>query len=200
MSSSPAVLVPGRLAVLSAKAPGPADTAGAGLLEALSQVPDPRDRRGVRYGLVAVLAAAVCATLAGARSYSAIAEWVHDAAPQQRAALGLHGQVPDLVTIWRVLTAVDPAALVLHDGERGPVLPGGGGRGPLHRVRRRQPLLLRPCGRLLVRLTRRACTGVQTAGRDSSATGRDARSAHRADSAKTARQVDARWPGEPSWV
>jgi predicted transposase YbfD/YdcC len=28
--------------------------------------------------LVAVLAAAVCATLAGARSYSAIAEWVHD--------------------------------------------------------------------------------------------------------------------------
>jgi hypothetical protein len=102
---------PGHLAVLSAIAPGPADEAGAGLLEALSQVPDPRDRRGVRYGLAAVLAAAVCATLAGARSYSAIAEWVHDAAPQQRAALGLHGQIPDLVTIWRVLTAVDPAAL-----------------------------------------------------------------------------------------
>ena len=111
MSSSPAVLVPGHLAVLSAIAPGPADAAGAGLLEALSQVPDPRDRRGVRYGLAAVLAAAVCATLAGARSYSAIAEWVHDAAPQQRAALGLHGHVPDLVTIWRVLTTVDPAAL-----------------------------------------------------------------------------------------
>jgi hypothetical protein len=104
-------LVSGHLAVLSAIAPGPADAVRAGLLEALSQVPDPRGRRGVRYDLVAVLAAAVCATLASARSYTAIAEWVHDAVPQQRAALGLHGQVPDLVTIWRVLTAVDPAAL-----------------------------------------------------------------------------------------
>jgi hypothetical protein len=62
----------------------------------------------VRYDLVAVLAAAVCATLAGARSYSAIAKWVHDTAA---GSAGLHGQVPDLVTIWRVLTAVDPAAL-----------------------------------------------------------------------------------------
>ena len=62
MSSSPAGLVSGHLAVLSAIAPGPADAVRAGLLEALSQVMDPRDRRGVRYDLVAVLAAAVCAT------------------------------------------------------------------------------------------------------------------------------------------
>jgi hypothetical protein len=71
MSSSPAGVVSGYLAVLSAIAPGPADAVRAGLLEALSQVPDPRDRRGVRYDLVAVLAAAVRATLAGGRSYSA---------------------------------------------------------------------------------------------------------------------------------
>jgi predicted transposase YbfD/YdcC len=84
---------------------------GAGLLEALSQVPDPRDPRGVRYALVPVLSVAVCATLAGARSYAAIAEWAADAPPRLRAALGLPGPVPDLATIWRILTAVDPAAL-----------------------------------------------------------------------------------------
>jgi predicted transposase YbfD/YdcC len=83
----------------------------AGLLEALAQVPDPRDPRGVRYALVPVLAVAVCATLAGARSFAAIAEWAADAGPGLRAGLGLPGAVPDLVTIWRVLTAVDPAAL-----------------------------------------------------------------------------------------
>ena len=89
-------------------------TAGAvpaGLLDALAQVPDPRDPRGVRYDLVPVLAVAVCATLAGARSFAAIAEWAADAGPELRAGLGLPGAVPDLVTIWRVLTAVDPAAL-----------------------------------------------------------------------------------------
>ena len=60
-----------------------------GLLDALSQVPDPRDPRGVRYAFTSVLAVAVCATLAGARSFSAIAEWAGDAPPQVRAALGL---------------------------------------------------------------------------------------------------------------
>jgi predicted transposase YbfD/YdcC len=49
--------------------------------------------------------------MAGARSFAAIAEWAGDAEPQLRAGLGLRGAVPDLVTIWRVLTAVDPAAL-----------------------------------------------------------------------------------------
>ncbi len=73
----------------------------------MSQIPDPRDRRGVRYGLVPVL---VCATLAGARSYSTIAEWAGDALPELRAALGLPGPVPELATIWPILAAVDPAA------------------------------------------------------------------------------------------
>jgi DDE_Tnp_1-associated len=46
----------------------PADPWGPDLLVALSRVPDPRDSRGVRHRLVTVLAAAVCAVLAGARS------------------------------------------------------------------------------------------------------------------------------------
>ncbi|MFV2019341.1 transposase family protein [Micromonospora sp. LOL_023] len=43
----------------------PADREAYGLLEALARVPDPRDPRGVRYPLASVLAAAVCAVVAG---------------------------------------------------------------------------------------------------------------------------------------
>jgi predicted transposase YbfD/YdcC len=111
VSSSPAALAAGHLVALAGTVPAPADAARPELLEALSQVPDPRDPRGVRYAFVPVLAVAVCATLAGARSYAAISEWASDAPPELRALLGLPGPVPDLVTIWRVLTAVDPAAL-----------------------------------------------------------------------------------------
>jgi hypothetical protein len=111
MSSSLIALSAGQLGLLGRGAPALAGSAPQGLLEALAQVPDPRDRRGIRYGLAPVLGVAVCATLAGARSYAAIAEWAADAPPRLRAGLGLGGAVPDLVTIWRVLTAVDPAAL-----------------------------------------------------------------------------------------
>lgn len=45
------------------------------LLSVLGRVPDPRDPRGVRYPLAGVLAVAVCAVLAGARSFAAIGEW-----------------------------------------------------------------------------------------------------------------------------
>ncbi len=49
-----------------------------GLLHALSAVPDPRDPRGVRYPLCGLLAVAVCAVLAGASSFAAIGDWLHD--------------------------------------------------------------------------------------------------------------------------
>jgi predicted transposase YbfD/YdcC len=111
MSSSPAVLAAGQLGLLGRRGPALAAAAPQELLEALARVPDPRDPRGRRYPLVPVLAIAVCATLAGARSYAAIAEWAADAPPRLRARRGLPGTVPDLVTIGRVLTAVDPAAL-----------------------------------------------------------------------------------------
>jgi DDE_Tnp_1-associated len=42
------------------------------LLELLATVPDPRDPRGVRYPLAGVLAVAVTAVMAGARSFAAI--------------------------------------------------------------------------------------------------------------------------------
>jgi len=46
-----------------------------GLLEALEGVPDPRARRGVRHRLASLLAVAAAATLAGARSFTAIGEY-----------------------------------------------------------------------------------------------------------------------------
>jgi len=110
MSSSPTVLAAGQLALLGRGDRAVAAAAPDGLLDALAQVPDPRDPRGIRYALAPVLAIVVCAMLAGARSYAAIAEWAADAPPRLRARLGLPGTVPDLATIWRVLTAVDPAA------------------------------------------------------------------------------------------
>lgn len=45
------------------------------LLGYLAQITDPRQRRGRRHALGAVLAVAVAAVLAGAKSLAAIGEW-----------------------------------------------------------------------------------------------------------------------------
>lgn len=60
---------------------------------------------------MAVLGLAVCAVLAGARSYLAIAEWAGDLTPTVRARLGLGRRPPCEATIRRVLQAVDAAEL-----------------------------------------------------------------------------------------
>jgi hypothetical protein len=49
-----------------------------GLQQVLSTFPDPRCRRGARYPLVGLLTVAVCAVAAGASSFAAIADWLHD--------------------------------------------------------------------------------------------------------------------------
>ncbi len=59
-----------------------------GLLAVLAKMADPRHRRGVRHRLVAILGLAVCAVLAGARSFTAIAEWAADADAGTLARLG----------------------------------------------------------------------------------------------------------------
>jgi predicted transposase YbfD/YdcC len=112
MSSLPIGVPDGHLATAVAERDSvPADPLAEGLLDALLPVPDPRKRRGRRYGFTAVLATAVCAVLAGARSYAAISEWAADTSRAQREALGLRERAPDLVTIWRIVTAVDPLLL-----------------------------------------------------------------------------------------
>ncbi len=88
------------------------------LLEDLATITDPRHRRGRRHTLGAVLAVAVAAVLAGARSLAAIGEWAADAPGQVLAALGtrrdpLTGawRPPAEATVRRVLARVDPDAL-----------------------------------------------------------------------------------------
>ena len=78
---------------------------------ALGRVPDPRDPRGVRYPIVAILMVVVCAMLAGARSFAAIGEWCADLDATRRTALGFTGSVPGPVTIWRLLVRIDAPAL-----------------------------------------------------------------------------------------
>jgi predicted transposase YbfD/YdcC len=118
LSSSPisaaleqlSVLPAGDRVLLSGQCPG--------LAEYLARVPDPRDPRGVRHSLTSLLMAAVAAVLAGAKSFTAVGEWVADAPPQVLAALGVRRdpltrrfEPPDEATIRRVLEAADADAL-----------------------------------------------------------------------------------------
>jgi predicted transposase YbfD/YdcC len=93
-------------AVVVAGEPVPDD-----LLAALRAVTDPRCRRGVRHQLVAVLGVAVCAVLAGARSYVAIAEWAQDLPLAVRRRLRIERVAPSESAIRRVLQAIDPHLL-----------------------------------------------------------------------------------------
>ena len=79
-----------------------------GLLELITQVPDPRKARGKRHGLAGVLGISLAATLAGARSFVAIAEWAADMAPGVLARLGVTGAVPCESTIRRCLQRLAP--------------------------------------------------------------------------------------------
>jgi hypothetical protein len=99
----------GRRAVATADYPS--------LLAHLAAVPDPRDPRGIRHRLTALLAVAVCAVLSGARSLQAIGEWTADVSVPVLVALGVRAdpwtvpQPPDEATVLRILADVDGGAL-----------------------------------------------------------------------------------------
>jgi predicted transposase YbfD/YdcC len=89
-----------------------------GLLEVLAQVPDPRKKRGQRYGLVFVLAVAACCALAGAKNYRGIGDQAADLPQDLLARLG--GRVrplgrrviaPSEKRIRTLIQAVDAEAL-----------------------------------------------------------------------------------------
>jgi DDE_Tnp_1-associated len=91
------------------------------LLDHLATITDPRQRRGRRHTLGAVLAVAVAAVMAGARSLAAIAEWAADAPGPVLAALGVRRdpltgawRPPAAATVRRVLARVNPDALAGH--------------------------------------------------------------------------------------
>jgi predicted transposase YbfD/YdcC len=89
------------------------------LVAHLAWVPDPRDPRGVRHSLVSLLATAVAATIAGARSLAAIAEWAADpgmpaelleALQVRFDPLSRRFEVPDEATFRDVLERLDASA------------------------------------------------------------------------------------------
>jgi predicted transposase YbfD/YdcC len=83
-----------------------------GLPAALAVLPDPRARRGVRHRLTVVVTAAVCAVVAGYRSYTAIAEWVADLPDGTAELLGIDtARRPSEAMIRRLLQALDPDRL-----------------------------------------------------------------------------------------
>ena len=79
------------------------------LREVLEGVADPRDRRGVRHALTAVLCLAVVGVLAGCRTLGAMREHVADLEPADLGALGLEEgrALPSESTIRRVLQRVN---------------------------------------------------------------------------------------------
>jgi predicted transposase YbfD/YdcC len=88
-----------------------------GLPAALAGLPDPRARRGVRHRLPVVVSAAVCAVVAGYRSYTAIAEWVADAPDTTVRVLDIApDRRPSETMIRRVLQALDPQLLTAAIG------------------------------------------------------------------------------------
>ena len=79
-----------------------------GLFSVLGTITDPRKRRGVRHKVQNVLAIAVCATLAGARSFIAIAEWAAEQSREVMFKLGsTRGKPPSERTVRRVLHAIN---------------------------------------------------------------------------------------------
>ncbi|GAA0903894.1 hypothetical protein Vau01_124680 [Virgisporangium aurantiacum] len=115
MSSSPiAVLLPHAPVTSTEPAALPVAVTAAeqpGLLTVLATVPDPRDPRGVRYPLASMLGVAVCAVLAGAVTFAAIADWVRDLDSPAWARLGFTGRIPVASTVWRLLVRVDAEVL-----------------------------------------------------------------------------------------
>ena len=63
-------------------------------LDVLASVPDPRDARGVRYSVMALLAIAILATAAGMRSYAGFATWARTAPEHVLAELGVRYRRP----------------------------------------------------------------------------------------------------------
>ena len=86
-------------------------------LTVLNAIGDTRKRRGVRHQLAAVVGLALCAVLAGARSFVAIAEWAADADRATLAKLGIWETVPCESTFRRVLQSLDAQALDERLGE-----------------------------------------------------------------------------------
>jgi hypothetical protein len=98
------------------------------LFEVLRPVPDPRQRRGLRHHKQSLLAIVVVATVCGARSLEALAQWVRQCTPAELERLRCRRnprtgrfEPPSEPTLRRFLQRIDAAAV---DAVIGPWLTG----------------------------------------------------------------------------
>ncbi len=95
---------------------------GGDLLGCFASVPDPRDRRGVRHSLAAILAMCTAAVLCGCTSLDDITAWVGSADRGVLAALGCRRNAlgvltpPHPETVTRVFAELGAQALAGHAG------------------------------------------------------------------------------------
>jgi predicted transposase YbfD/YdcC len=81
------------------------------LLDLLTQVPDPRKKRGRRHSLPGLLAVGIAAVIAGSRSFAAIGQWAADAGADVLAGLGAARGPAEESTFRRAFTLVSPDVL-----------------------------------------------------------------------------------------
>ena len=105
-SSSPLSLLPA-VAGLPDRPGGLSEAETITLVAALASVPDPRSARGRRYSLQAILMLALTGVMAGARSWTALAQWAREGQHRVKVC----GPPPSLWTFRRVLCAVDVTAV-----------------------------------------------------------------------------------------
>ena len=78
------------------------------LIDILAEVPDPRNAKGKRHPLSAILALSVIAIMCGYRSYSAIAQWGRTYSPALIQALGFtRAQTPCAATLHNLFKRLD---------------------------------------------------------------------------------------------
>jgi len=85
--------------------------AGGSLLAVLAEVPDPRERQGRRFSLVAMLAAVIGGILTGKRGYTAIAQWLKAQEPRFWHKLGFTRKPPCPNAFRDLLMALPPQTL-----------------------------------------------------------------------------------------
>ena len=81
------------------------------LLDLLTQVPDPRKRRGRRHPLAGLLAVGIAAVVSGSRSFAAIGQWAADVGPEVLAGLGADRGPAEESTFRRAFALVSPDLL-----------------------------------------------------------------------------------------
>lgn len=80
------------------------------LRQFMTQVPDPRGRKGTRHPLSAILTAVICAVLSGANGYKPIAQWLHTQSVDFWHFLGFTRRPIRYGVLRNLLMALDPRA------------------------------------------------------------------------------------------